>query len=86
MVRVIAQSLIPIVAGIALAARHGADSVSFLHVERSSPSDLEAEGELAGLPPGSARYIHFEDLLSLPQESYTLTAYFKTFGPGGRNQ
>jgi len=30
-------------------------------------------GSLAGLPSGSARFIRYEDLLRLPQESYTVT-------------
>jgi hypothetical protein len=43
------------------------------HVERLSPSDLEVGGELAGLPPGTTRYITRDDLLTLPQASYTVT-------------
>ncbi len=45
---------------------------TILHVERSSPGDLEVGGELRGLPPGSTRYIRYEDLLRLPQEKYTV--------------
>jgi mono/diheme cytochrome c family protein len=44
-----------------------------LHSERSSPGDLEVGGELAGLPAGSTRYLRYEDLLALPQESYVVT-------------
>jgi len=40
---------------------------------RSSPGDLEVGGELAGLPEGATRYIRYEDLLTLPQESYTVS-------------
>lgn len=43
-----------------------------LHLDRTSPGDLEVSGELAGLPPGVTRYIRYEDLLQLPQESYTV--------------
>jgi mono/diheme cytochrome c family protein len=43
------------------------------HEKRGSPSDLEVGGELAGLPPGTTRYITREDLLALPQASYTVT-------------
>ena len=41
-----------------------------LHTTRSSPSDLELGGELAGLPTGSTRYISRDQLLALPQVSY----------------
>ena len=58
--------------GVALAALPGSDSVSILHGKRSSPGDLEVGGELAGLSPGATRYIRYEDLLALPQESYTV--------------
>ena len=44
-----------------------------LHATRSSPLDLEIGGELAGLPPGTTRYIPREDLLALPQQTYTVT-------------
>jgi mono/diheme cytochrome c family protein len=56
----------------ALAASIAADSHSVLHTERSLPGDLEVGGELAGLPPGSTRYVRYEDLLKLPQETYTV--------------
>jgi hypothetical protein len=40
---------------------------------RSSPSDLEIGGELAGVLPGTVRYARYEDLLTLPQETYTIS-------------
>ncbi|MGA2537785.1 MAG: c-type cytochrome [Terracidiphilus sp.] len=46
---------------------------SILHAHRSSTGDLEVGGALAGLPSGSTRFIRYEDLLRLPQESYTVT-------------
>jgi mono/diheme cytochrome c family protein len=46
---------------------------STLHKKRVSPSDLEVGGELAGLPPGTTRYITRDDLLALPQASYIVT-------------
>jgi mono/diheme cytochrome c family protein len=60
-----------------------AGSRDFLRATRSSPSDLEVAGDLAGLPPGSTRYVTRDDLLSLPQVSYTVTddPNFKGFGP-----
>ena len=54
-----------------LAAAPASDSTTILHSERSSPGDLEVGGELAGLPAGSTRYVRYEDLLRLPQETYT---------------
>jgi mono/diheme cytochrome c family protein len=44
-----------------------------LHGDRSSPSDLEVGGNLAGLPPGTSRYITRDQLLALPQQTYTVT-------------
>ncbi len=50
----------------------GATSVS-LNAVRKSPSDLEVEGDLAGLPKGSTRYISLRSLLALPQAAYTVS-------------
>jgi mono/diheme cytochrome c family protein len=44
-----------------------------LRTGRTSPSDLEVGGELAGLSPGTSRYMTRDDLLALPQVSYTVT-------------
>jgi len=44
-----------------------------LRTTRSSPLDLEIGGELNGLSPGTTRYIPREDLLALPQQTYTIT-------------
>src|ERR1700687_3226758 len=44
-----------------------------LRETRSSPLDLEISGDLAGLPSGTIRYVRREDLLTLPQVSYTVT-------------
>jgi mono/diheme cytochrome c family protein len=44
-----------------------------LPATRASPLDLEIGGELTGLPPGTTRYIPREDLLALPQQTYTVT-------------
>jgi mono/diheme cytochrome c family protein len=58
-------------------------SAGILHAARVSPSDLDVGGELAGLPPGSTRYVTREDLLALPQVSYRVTddPNFKGLGP-----
>jgi mono/diheme cytochrome c family protein len=60
-----------------------AGSAGILHATRTSPSDLEVGGDLAGLPPGTTRYVTHEDLLALPQVSYTVTddPNFKGLGP-----
>jgi hypothetical protein len=43
-----------------------------LHEKRESPLDLEVAGNLVGVPDGSTRYVRREDLLALPQVSYTV--------------
>jgi hypothetical protein len=50
-----------------------ASARALLHTARSSPGDLEIGGELAGLSRGAVRYVRYEDLLSLPQESYSVS-------------
>lgn len=52
-----------------------------LRADRSSPSDLELGGELAGVPPDATRYITREDLLALPQVSYRVTDDANFTGP-----
>ena len=56
---------------------------ALLRAARESPSDLEVGGDLAGSPRGTVRYIAREDLLMLPQVSYTVTddPNFKGLGP-----
>ncbi|AXC14693.1 hypothetical protein ACPOL_5445 [Acidisarcina polymorpha] len=44
-----------------------------LHAARQAESDLEVGGELAGLPPDSTRFIAYQDLLALPQATYTVS-------------
>jgi hypothetical protein len=46
---------------------------TLLLATRSDPGDLEIGGELSGLPAGTVRYIRYEDLLTLPQETYTVS-------------
>jgi mono/diheme cytochrome c family protein len=50
-----------------------ASARTLLHAERSAPGDLEIGGELAGLPAGAVRYVRYGDLLTLPQERYTIS-------------
>ena len=54
---------------------------AMLHVNRSSPSDLELGGEIAGLPSGTTRYLTRDDLLALPQATYTVTDDANFSGP-----
>jgi hypothetical protein len=50
-----------------------APGIPKLYETRQFASDLEVGGELADLPAGSTRYIRREQLLELPQVSYTVT-------------
>lgn len=52
-----------------------------LHTTRLSPSDLELGGEIKGLPAGSTRYITHDELLALPQATYTVTGDANFAGP-----
>lgn len=49
----------------------GAQSSPALQEKRQSVSDLEVSGALAGLPPGSTRYLTRERLLAMPQVSFS---------------
>src|SRR6266851_5025256 len=51
----------------------GTQSFPTLHESRQLSSDLEVSGVLAGLPPESTRYITRDELLALPQVSFTVT-------------
>jgi cytochrome c2 len=44
-----------------------------LRAQRTSATDLEVGGELAGLPAGVTRYVARKDLLALPQATFTVT-------------
>jgi mono/diheme cytochrome c family protein len=52
-----------------------------LRAVRQFPSDLEIGGELAGVSPGATRYITREDLLTLPQVTYTVNDDSNFSGP-----
>jgi mono/diheme cytochrome c family protein len=54
---------------------------SELHQNRQLPSDLEVSGALAGLPPEATRYITREELLAMPQVSFTVTDDTNFTGP-----
>jgi mono/diheme cytochrome c family protein len=55
------------------AGRGAEDRGLSLNAARRSPSDLEVGGNLAGLPPGTTRYVPLSALLALPQVAYTVT-------------
>ena len=44
---------------------------ALLHAERSTAGDLELGGQIVGAASGQTRYVHYEDLLRLPLETYT---------------
>jgi len=44
-----------------------------LQTERHAPRDLELGGSLQGVPEGQTRFVSYNSLLSLPQETYTVT-------------
>jgi cytochrome c2 len=67
------RAFILLLAGVAIAALPAPDFQNILHSQRSSPGDLEVGGELAGLPSGAVRYVRYEDLLRLPQETWTVS-------------
>jgi hypothetical protein len=67
------RAFLLLLAGTLLVALPVTDPQSLLHTGRSSAGDLEVGGELRGVPPGSTRYIRYEDLLSLPQQTYTVS-------------
>ena len=52
-----------------------------LLAQRSSPSDLEVGGELAGVPRGETRYVTRQALLALPQVSFTVKDDSNFTGP-----
>jgi hypothetical protein len=44
-----------------------------LHAQRTSTGDLEIGGNLPGIPAGATRYLTRQDLLALPNVSFTVT-------------
>jgi len=68
-----------------IASQAHAQTVTTVHAKlrttRTSPLDLELGGDLANLPPNTVRYITREDLLALPQVTYTVTNDSNFTGP-----
>jgi mono/diheme cytochrome c family protein len=52
-----------------------------LHEKRQLASDLEVSGALAGGPPESTRYVTRDELLTMPQVSFTVTDDTNFTGP-----
>ena len=46
---------------------------SLLHRTRQSSTDLEVGGDLTNVPHGQTRFVTYADLLTLPQETHTVT-------------
>jgi mono/diheme cytochrome c family protein len=59
----------------------GTQSFPGLHEKRQLPSDLEVGGSLAGLPTEATRYITRDELLAMPQVSFTVTDDDNFAGP-----
>jgi mono/diheme cytochrome c family protein len=57
----------------AFAATSPSSLLSKAHNQRISAADLAVSGDLAGLPAGSTLYLSREDLLTLPQVSFTVS-------------
>jgi mono/diheme cytochrome c family protein len=55
--------------------------ISKAHSQRLAATDLAIGGDLAGLPAGSTRYLSRQDLLTLPQVTYTVTDDQNFAGP-----
>jgi hypothetical protein len=66
------RAFLLLIAAVALVPPPSTDTRIILHAERSSPGDLEVSGNLTSAHTGSTRYIRYQDLLSLPQESFTV--------------
>jgi len=64
-----------------IAAATNAQTVSVLHEKKTNPSDLEVSGALTGLPTDSVRYITREELLAMPQVTYTPSGDTNFSGP-----
>jgi mono/diheme cytochrome c family protein len=54
---------------------------TLLHPTRQSAADLEIGGQLSHLPPGTTRYVTREDLLTLPQVTFTVNDDANFTGP-----
>src|ERR1700733_15007149 len=67
------RAFLLMLASVALPALPVTDAAKILHAKRSSAGDLELGGYIRHLRPGSTRFVRYEDLLRLPQETYTVS-------------
>src|SRR3954467_11067357 len=67
------RAMLMVIATALVAAVPGDDWTGMVHGERTSRGDLELGGDLAGVPPGETRYVRYEDLLRVPQETYAVS-------------
>lgn len=67
------RTLLMVLVSTAVAVSQTPNPRTILHQERSSSGDLEVGGAIAGVPAGATRYVRYEDLLRLPQKTYTVT-------------
>ena len=51
----------------------GTEHRPMLQTTRQAPSDLEVGGSLQDVPQGETRFVSYKSLLTLPQETYTVT-------------
>lgn len=52
-----------------------------LALQRSSPQDLEISGNVPGIPQGEKRFVRYEDLVQLPQVTFTVKDDANFSGP-----
>jgi len=64
-----------------LGSHAGAGLIAKMHAQRAAATDLEIGGNLAGLSAGTTRYLTRDDLLALPQVTYTVTDDSNFTGP-----
>jgi len=74
-------TLIPKDTCFAMTPKFTGDFVEHAQSLRTAVTDLEISGDLRGLPPGSTRYLTRQELLVLPQVSYTVNDDSNFTGP-----
>ncbi len=60
-----------LLAALAVAAADGTSQHLALQSRRSSPQDLALSGDLPGLPEGASRFVSYQELLRLPQQTFS---------------
>lgn len=62
-----------VLCGAVYCAAFGVEQRIVLHRSRHATSDLEIGGSLEGVPQGETRFVSYEELLQLPQVSFTVS-------------